>query len=238
MSRAPFLTYLQQLLLTQRRSNKTPPAFRPNIHREWSSPYIRSEKIGDEEVQPEHIACDDTPHLECTRYGNPATKKSKKIRPGFYDIWSIVCVVSFTCLVVLFALDLIFSLYGMGTGVAECMVQTSAMSSQKNDQVRKTCRYSVSSYKLIICHRCSSVSFPLIVKHLVPRHGVFYRPNLKTSVRPRSSLCGLTKQHSGICALEIESLWVEIGSSSISFSVAWSTGRGDGRSEDDLAKKG
>jgi hypothetical protein len=181
MSRAPFLTYLQQLLLTQRGSNKAPPASRPNIHRKWSSPYIRSEKIG-----------------------NPATEKFKKIRPDFYDIWSVVCMVSFTCLVVLFALDLIFSLYSMGTGVAECMVQTSAMSSQKNGQVRKTCRCSISSYTLIICHRCSSVSFPLIVKHLVPRHGVFYRPNLKTSVRPRSSLCWLTKQHSGICALEIE----------------------------------
>jgi hypothetical protein len=226
MSRAPFLTYLQQLLLTQRGSNKAPPAFRSDIHRKWSSPYIRGEKIGDEEVQPEHNVRDDTPHLECTRCGNPTTKKFKKIRPGFYEIWSAVCVVSFTCMIALFALDLIFSLYGMGTGVAQCMVQTSAMSSQKNDQVRKTCRYSISSYTLIICHRCSSVSFPLIVKHLAPRHGVFYRPNLKTSVRPRSSLCGLTKQHSGICALEIESLWVKIGSTSISFSVAWSTGGG------------
>jgi hypothetical protein len=226
MSRTSFLTYFQQLSLTQRSNNDTPSAFRPNIHREWSSPYFRSEKIGDEEVQPEHNAHDDTPHLECTRCGNPATKISKKTRPGFYDIWSVVCVVSFTCLLVLFALDLTFGLYGMGTGAAECMVQTSATSSQKNDQVRKTCRCRFSLYTLTIFHRCNSALFLLIVKHLVPRHGVFYRPNLKTSVQPRSSLCWLTKQHSGTCALETESLLIEIGSNWISSSVARSTGKG------------
>jgi hypothetical protein len=142
MSRASLLAYLGRLALTQG-SNETPPALNPTIHRTWSSPYLRSGKLVDEEAQPGRGVYLDTLRFECTRCGIPATSKYKKHRPSLYEVWSVICVVSFTCCIVLFVLDLIFSLYGMGTGVAECMVRTSAMSSQTNDEVRGTCRCSL-----------------------------------------------------------------------------------------------
>ena len=139
MPPASLLAYLWKLEPKQRRNNETLPSYSPTMHRTWSSPYLRSGKLADEELQPGRGVYTVAPHFESTQCGNPTTDKHKKAGPGLYDIWSLICVVSFTCCIALFVLDSIFSLYGMGTGVAECIVQSSAMS-QTNKEVRKVLR--------------------------------------------------------------------------------------------------
>jgi hypothetical protein len=137
MPHASYLAYFRQWAPTQKNMHRPAEKFEPAILSKWPSPHLRSGKLADEEAQFQLDTDAEMLHTECENSRYSATSKYKRNRHGLYDVWSILCVVSFTCSVLLFALDLVFGRYGMGTGITECFVQTSALSSASTNEVRK-----------------------------------------------------------------------------------------------------